>query len=187
MPPALALLLCFILLLLLLRYDPAKDPAASPALWVPFIWMFILGYRSPAQWLGLIPTSAATAFEEGSPLDRSVFLLLIVLALWILAARQLNWPEVFARNSALALFLLFALASVTWSDFPFISFKRWIRDLGTYVMAFVVLSDPRPLEAISTPIRWLSYLLLSLSVLLIKYYPELGVSYNVWTGATEYV
>jgi exopolysaccharide production protein ExoQ len=187
MPTALALLVWFILLILLFRYDPARGRASSPALWLPLIWMFFAGSRLPAQWLGLTPTTAATAFEEGSALDRAFFLLLIVGALWILARRHLNWSDVFARNSALMLFLLFALASVIWSDFPFISFKRWIRDLGMYLMVLVVLSDPRPLEAIPTLMRRLSYLLLFLSVVLIKYYPEIGVIYNPWTGSPEYV
>jgi exopolysaccharide production protein ExoQ len=186
MPPAVGLLAWFILLLVLLRYDSA-NATPSPALWVPLIWMSIIGSRSPAQWLGLVPTSAATAFEEGSALDRTVYLLLIALAVAILAARHLDWHELFAHNPALTMFLLFGLASVIWSDFPFITFKRWIRDLGTYLMLLVVLSDPRPVEAISTIIRRLSYVLLILSIVLIKYYSEMGVVYNPWTGSPEYV
>jgi len=112
---------------------------------------------------------------------------LIGLALWILAKRQVEWREVFARNAALSLFLLFALASVIWSDFPFITFKRWIRDLGTYLMVLVVLSDTRQAEAIGIIIRRLSYVLLVFSVVLIKYYPELGISYDHWTGSPEYM
>ena len=186
MPPPLAFLFWFIILILLLRYDPAKDPATSTALWVPFAWMFIMGSRQPSQWLGLTPILAETAFEEGSELDRIIYLLLIILALGILVTRHLNWRQVFARNSVLVFFLLFALASVTWSDFPFITLKRWIRDLGTYVMVLVVLSDPYPLAAISTFVRRLSCALLFLSVVLIKYYPAIGVFYNPWDGTPEY-
>jgi len=147
----------------------------------------MMASRSPAQWLGLVPTSAATAFEEGSPLDRGFYLVLIGLALWILARRQFNWRDVFARNAALTSFLLFALASVVWSDFPFITFKRWIRDLGGYLMVLVVLSDPRPVDAISLVIRRLSYVLLIFSVVFIKYYEYLGIMYDPWTGAPEYI
>ena len=186
-PPQLAFLVWSFMLLLLLRYASAKDAAASPALWLPLIWIVMMGSRSPAQWLGMVPTTAATAFEEGSPLDRTVYLVLIGLACWTLAKRQFNWRETFAHNAALTLFLLFALASVTWSDFPLVTFKRWIRDLGMYLMVLVVLSDPRPVEAISIVIRRLSYVLLVFSVVLIKYYPELGILYDPWTGSPEYV
>lgn len=83
-------------------------------------------------------------------------------------------------------FLSFALASVVWSDFPFVTFKRWVRDVGNYLVILVVLSDPFPLEAIRTVLRRLSYLLISLSVVLIKYFPALSKSWDPWTGVAEY-
>ena len=41
-------------------------------------------------------------------------------------------------------------------------------------MILVALSDPRPLEAVRAVLRRLCYLLISLSVVLVKYYPEIG-------------
>ena len=82
---------------------------------------------------------------------------------------------------------MFALMSVLWSDFPFVAFKRWFRDLGNYLMILVVLSDPRQLEAVGTLLRRLSYLLLPLNILLIKYYPDIGMQYDYWTGAKMFV
>jgi len=186
-PPQLGLLVWSALLVLLLRYASAKDDRSSSALWVPVLWLSLAGSRSLAQWLGLLPPTVEVAFEEGSPLDRTVYLLLMGLALWVLAKRQIRWHETFARNVTLTLFLLFALASVIWSDFPYITFKRWIRDLGTYVMVLVVLSDPRPADAISIVIRRVSSVLVMFSVVLIKYYTELGVTYGAWSGAPEYI
>jgi len=69
MPPSLALLLWFFLLLGLLRFDPAKDSRTSLALWVPLIWMFIVGSRLPSQWLGSQTESAVQAVTEGNALD----------------------------------------------------------------------------------------------------------------------
>lgn len=187
MPPTLALILWLVLLLGLLYFDPAKDPGASFALWVPLIWMFIVGSRLPSQWLGLQVGSAAHAVEEGNPLDRAVFFLLILLAIAILASRSFHWGGFFARNILLLSFLSFALVSVLWSDFPFVSFKRWFRDLGNYLSVFVVLSDPHPLEAARTLLRRLCYLLIPLSVLLIKYYPYLARQYDEWSGMAMFV
>ena len=184
--PTLGLLVWFLVLLLLLRYDGVGRGSTSPALWLPLAWIFFSGSRLPAQWLGITSPSMATAFEEGSPLDRTILFLLIVLALWVVARRRISWSALFRQNLALASLLLFALASVVWSDFPFITFKRWVRDLGTYVMILIVLSERHPLEAVSIVLRRLSYLLLIASTILIKYYPELGVLYNPWTGAPEY-
>ena len=99
----------------------------------------------------------------------------------------LQMGHFFARNATLMAFLLFALVSVCWSDFPFVAFKRWFRDLGNYLVILVVLSDPRPLEAVRTVLRRLSYLLVPLSILLNKYFPQLSKQYDVWTGVGYYV
>jgi exopolysaccharide production protein ExoQ len=187
MNPSLALFAWFIALVLLLRNDPSKDPEVSPALWVPLAWMSIMGSRQPAQWLGGQAISASDAYEEGNPLDRTVYVILILLAVLILTSRSLRWGEVIGRNVALSVFLLFTLLSVSWSDFPFISFKRWIRDLGGYLMLLVVLSDQRPLEAMQQFVRRLCYLLVPLSIMLIKYYPEMAIGYDEWTGGALYL
>jgi exopolysaccharide production protein ExoQ len=187
MPPFLALLLWFIILLCLLSFDPAKDRRVSPALWVPFVWLALLGSRSPSQWLSLTTATGTTTLEEGNPIDHIVYLALTFLALRVLVARRLSWRDVFARNSALLLFALFALLSITWSDFPFASFRRWLRELATYLMVLVVLSDTRPLQAIEALIRRLSYLLIPLSVVVIKYFREISVGYDGWSGRAFFV
>ena len=172
MPPSLALSLWLVLLLSLLYFDPAKDPGTLSALWIPVIWMFIVGSRLPSQWLGGQVGQVAEALEEGNPLDRSIYFILMLLAIGILVSRSFNWGDFFARNLALMAFVGFALVSVCWSDFPFIALKRWFRDLGNYLVILVALSDPRPLEAVRTVLRRLCYLLIPLCILLVKYYPQ---------------
>ena len=187
MPPTLALALWLILLLALLRFDSANDVGKSLSLWVPLIWLFIVGSRLPSQWLGVQVGSANQALENGNPLDRTIFSLLILLAIGILIARSFNWGGFFGRNFFLLAFLSFALVSVLWSDFPFVSFKRWFRDLGNYFVILVVLTDPHPLEATRTLLRRFGYLLISLSILLIKYYPFLARQYDEWSGLPMFV
>ena len=186
MPPSIALFLWLVLLLALLWFDPAKEPQISLALWVPVIWMFIVGSRLPSLWLGGGVGDAAQALEEGNPLDRSIDLALILLAIGILVSRSFKWGDFFAHNLALMALLSFALASVLWSDFPFIAFKRWFRDLGNYLVVLVALSDPHPLEAVRSLLRRLAYLLIPLSILLIKYYPQIGRQYDRWVGTAMY-
>jgi exopolysaccharide production protein ExoQ len=182
MSPPLALLLWFILLLAVLRFDPAGDSMVSPALWVPLIWMFILGSRLPSQWVSSSVGQSVQALEEGSPLDRSIDLVLILLSIGVLRSRSFKWAEFFSRNLFLTAYVAFALVSVFWSDFPFVAFKRWFRDLGNYTMILVVLSDSHPLEAIRTFLRRLTFLLVPLSIVLINYYPDMGKGYDLWTG-----
>lgn len=190
MSPTLALALWLVLLLALLYFDPARVRGTSPALWMPVIWMFIMETRLPSQWLGGVgphPAAAASqALEEGDSVDRIVYSFLIILAIGILVSRSFKWSVFFSRNRTLTAFLLFALVSVFWSDFPFIAAKRWFRDLGDYLAILVVLSDSVPLEAVRTFLRRLHYLVIPLSVLLVRYFPQVGVQYSIWTGAPEY-
>jgi O-antigen ligase len=184
MSSSIAVLFYLVVGLVLLRWS--KKPKESSVLWVPAIWLIIISSRLVSQWLGLVPMTAATAFEEGSPLDRIIYLSLMVLALRILIRRRVNWNELFTRNLSLVVFLLFALVSVVWSDFPYVAFKRWVRDFGLYAMVLVVLSDSNPLIAISAVLRRFSYVLLFASFFLVKYHPEIAIAYDAWSGLPEY-
>jgi hypothetical protein len=88
MPPFLALILWFILLVALFWWDPARESKTPPALWVPLILMFIMGSRLPYQWLGVQVGSQAQAMEEGNPIDRTIFFGLMLVALGILISRS---------------------------------------------------------------------------------------------------
>jgi exopolysaccharide production protein ExoQ len=170
----------------LLWFDPAKEPKVSPALWVPLIYMFFMASRQPMQWFGGPMNSSATAMadalEQGDPVNRTISLALLILGIAILVSRSFRWGKFFQQNWALTAFILFALLSVVWSDFPFPAFKKWFRDLGTYFMVLVVITDRLPLEALRTLLRRLGYLLIPLSVVLIKYFPAIARQYDPWTG-----
>jgi O-antigen ligase len=131
--------------------------------------------------------TVAEALEEGNTLDRTIWLGLILLSIAILLSRSFNWGDFVARNLALTAYLSFALMSILWSDFAFVAFKRWFRDLGGYFIILIVLSDPHPFSAVRTVLRRLCYLLIPLSIILIKYYINIGRAYDKWSGATQYV
>ena len=188
MPPSVAVAVWLTCLLLLFWWDPARDREASFALWIPLIWMFFVGSRNPTQWLSAgAVTIQAQSMQEGSPIDRAIFSALIALSVAVLISRSFLWGRFLRQNIALTILVAFELVSVIWSDFPFIGFKRWIRDLDNYLVVLVILSDPRPLEAIRTVLRRLSYLLVPLSILLIKYFPVLGKQFDQWSGVGYFV
>lgn len=187
MPPLLALFSWLVLLVGLLRFDPAQKQKTSLALWVPVIWISIIASRLPSQWLGVGGTDAAQVMQEGNAFDRYVYFALIFLALSILTSRSFGWRQFFAGNIALTSILAFSLLSVAWSDFPFIAFKRWFRDLGTYLAIFVVLTEPNRIESLRTLIRRVCFLLIPLSIVLIKYYPEMAKHYDAWSGQAFFI
>jgi exopolysaccharide production protein ExoQ len=186
MNSSLALLAWLILLLALFFFDPARDRRSSWAMWIPLLWMFVAGSRLPSQWLAGGVVIEGNAFEEGSPVDRLVYTGLIALAIVVLVSRSFKFGAFIRNNSALSLVLFFALLSVVWSEAPFIAFKRWFRDLGDYVVILIPLTERDPFNAIRTLLRRLSFILVPLSVLLIKYF-EMGRHYDFWSGVPEYV
>src|SRR5262249_21101200 len=186
MPPLIALALYIVLLIPLLRHASAQEGPHTWARWVPVVWLGIAMTRLPSQWLEMTAGSTAQAMEEGNWLDRCVYGVIILLALYIVSARSVSWPGLLASNQILALLLLFTLLSAVWSDYPDISLKRWIRDLGSYLSALVIVSDPRPLAALESVIRRVCYVVVPLSVVLIRYYRELAVTYDQWTGSPAY-
>jgi exopolysaccharide production protein ExoQ len=180
MPRQLALLVCIGFILYLFRVDYKNSEGLSMALWVPTIWMFLAGSRYVSQWLAFRgPEVSSQDYSDGSPLDRMVFLILMIGGIAILRKRQLNWGELLRENQWIWLFFLFGAMSVLWSDYPFVSFKRWIKALGNVIMALVILTEERPYEAIGVVLRRLAIVMLPLSILFIKYYPDLGRTYHM--------
>ena len=87
----LALLICGIVAAGLSYLDRDKSVRISKGLWLPTIWLWIVGSRPISMWLGISgPSSGAAALNatlEGSPLDAAIFEALIVAAGVVLARR----------------------------------------------------------------------------------------------------
>lgn len=183
MAPKIALLLCILFILALFALDFKRKSNTSRALWIPWMWMSIIGSRFVSQWFGVAgPIVSPQQYLEGSPLDRTVFLILIACGLFILLRREIDWPMIVRRNGWIALFILYAGMSVTWSDFMFVSFKRWTKEIGNIVMVLIVLTERNPVDAIKTLLRRFAYVLIPLSIVLYKYFPAMGRSYHRWSG-----
>src|SRR5262249_43694144 len=90
------------------------------------------------------------------------------------------------KNKALMIFYLYLAFACLWSDYPFVAMKRYIRDVANIIMALVILTDPRPVQAIRRVFVRTAFVLVPWSMLLIKYYPEIGRYYSRWTWTTMY-
>jgi exopolysaccharide production protein ExoQ len=176
---SLATVVCLLFIVYLFWTDLRRPDSPSKALWVPLAWMFLAGSRWVSSWLDVGPSLAsANDYAEGSPIDRAVFFTLIVAGIVILARRKIDWQKLLLNNMWIVLYLLYCLASMAWSDEPAVLMKRWVKDLGNPIMALVILTEQRPYEAVGVVLRRLTFLLLPLSVLFIRYYPELGRAYK---------
>jgi exopolysaccharide production protein ExoQ len=187
MPSRLALQLCLCFIAWLFYRDYRRGDRVSLALWIPLLWLFILGSRPISVWFGFGSSGDANADPlEGSPFDALFFFMLIVAGAVVLAKRPLNWAAIYRSNQWLFVFFLYLGLSVLWSDYPLVSFKRWIKDLGNVIMVLIVLSDSHPIRAAKILLARCCYLLVPLSVLLIKYFPVMGRYYDRWNGSIYY-
>ncbi len=176
----LATILCLVFICYLFWMDKKESIGQSHALWIPVVWMFLAGSRTLSQWFALgTVIDPLEAYSEGSPLDRDIYLVLIIVGIIVLLLRKPDWNQLLSRNKWLWLYFAFCLFSILWSDESFVSFKRWVKALGTVVMVLIIMTDNRPNDALGTCMRRLSFLLIPLSVLFIRYYPEYGRSYHL--------
>jgi O-antigen ligase len=184
-PPQLALLISLALSAwLIYRDQEARD--VDLASWVPTFWVLILASRPLSTWFGLGGTSAGYEYSvEGSPVDRLGFLLLIAAAFAITVQRRVQWSLVISRNKMLFVFYLYLLISVLWASSSLVSFKRWLKDFGDIVVAMVILSDEHPVAVFKTVFIRCACLLIPLSLVFIRYFPDLGRRYNVHSGLME--
>ena len=96
---------------------------------------------------------------------------------------KFSFSGLVADNRPLFLLLAYYAFSIVWSDYPFVSFKRYIKFIGVLVMILVILTDADPVPAFRAVLRRCGYVVLSLSYILIKYFPSVAVGYDNWTGA----
>jgi exopolysaccharide production protein ExoQ len=183
MPPIIALIITIIFILFLLRLDRKQYPDASLSLWLPTFWLLILVGKPLALWFG----SSGTSLEEGSPLDRNFQILLLCLGLLITIGKNVKIIGTLRQNPSVILLLGFMLISITWSDMPFISFKRWIRNLVPIFMALIIVTENNPRQALQSIFRRLIYIHIPLSLLVIRYFPELGRVYGRWEGEVMWI
>jgi hypothetical protein len=171
--------------------DTRRRPGVSPAVWCVVAWLVLLGSRPVANWFGApegvgAALAAGQSYDEGNPLERSIYFVLILVGVQVLVKRQPNWRELMRPNGWMLVFFLYWGLSVCWADAPLVAAKRWVKDLGHVVMALLIVTDGRPLEAMKAAFVRCAALLLPLSALLIRFVPEMGRSFHVWTGEVMY-
>src|SRR6516162_1839402 len=128
MPPVLALVLTFALIFYLFWRESRKENGVSNAIWIPTLWFLISGSKLVSQWLALFGVRVGdSSLEEGSPIDAVIHFGMILAGLFVLRKRSANLSEFVRNNRWLAIFLVYCLVSIVWSEFPFVAFKRLIR------------------------------------------------------------
>lgn len=165
-----AFLFCILFVMYLFVRERRLHPITSRALWLVLIWVTIVGSRPVSFWFSTNENINIAQYNyiDGSPLDRSIFSILIFLGIYILWKRRVSWVKFYLSNRCLFGFFFYCGMSIIWSDDPFVSFKRWIKDFGNLVMIFIILSDKDPVQATRFVFSRFSYIAIPFSVLFRK-------------------
>jgi exopolysaccharide production protein ExoQ len=180
-----------ILIWQLYRLTRDGERETSWALWLPTYWLFIGSSRNLSEWLHLSGGvgGRSVAYTEGSPLDRAVFTLVLALGVIVLLGRAGRVGTILRSNLPILLYFLYCLTSALWSDFPDVAVKRWFKASGDIVMVLILLTDPDWVAALKRILIRLGNVLVPLSLLFSRWYPEYGRSFShagepYWTGVT---
>jgi O-antigen ligase len=169
------------------RNDSARP---SKFLWLPILWLATAGSRPVSVWLGIAPVDVPGQLPASSGLDQLFAATLMGLGIIVLFRRPRDVRSLLKANWPLVLYFSFALISLAWSDFPAWGFKRWVRAWGDVIMVLIVATEAQPAAALRHLFSGVGFVLLPASVLLIKYYPDLGQNFDEYglrsfTGVTS--
>lgn len=175
MPPQLALLVCLCFVAWLFLWDKKQRQFTSRALWIPFLWLFIIGSRPVSSWFGGGDSGGDLG---GDPVNTLFYGALMLGAIVTLQRRNFNWGGLIRNNKALCLIYLFFAISVVWSPLGIITLKRLVKDFGCVLVGLVLLTEVDPSMAIRTVFVRVAYLLFPLSIVVSKYYPAIGRNFS---------
>ena len=184
LPPQLALFLTLAFIVFLFRRDIRERPNVSSALWLPLLWLVIGCSRPVSTWLNIfgLPVSGGVSNEEGSPVDALFQYAMLTAGLLIVVNRQVSLSEVLQRNGWIVAFIAYCFISIVWSDDPLITFKRCTKLFLHPIMALIVLTEPDFEEGLTRLMKGCAYVVVPISILWIRYYSHLGMSYDKDTG-----
>lgn len=183
MPPLVVLAICMIYILIVNKIVLEEKKAFSFSKIVPFLWFVFISTRSLDQWIN--PTGIGEenfTLEEGNPLNRYTYFILLIFGVSILIKRHIKIDNYIRANRILFILYIYYLLSLIWSDFPFIAFKRWIKEIGNSIMILVILTDRSSISPIKELIWKFSIIFLPLSVVFIKFFPAYGRAYHIHSG-----
>lgn len=170
-----ATLLCIAVIAGLFWLDRDREARTSKGLWVSIVYLAIECSRPVSAWLGMTPQASGTSiYLEGSPIDRAMGLLLLIAGLIVILTRARRAGELLRKHGPVLVYFSYAALSVLWSDYPYVTFKHWTKGVSDVLMVLIVVTEADPEAAIRRVLARTGFVLIPLSLLYSKFYPELG-------------
>jgi exopolysaccharide production protein ExoQ len=159
-----------------LKQDMRWRTAGSKVLLVVAVFLSIIGSRPLSYWMG---AGGGGPNGDGNNVNTIFFSIVIFVALVTLQARAVGWLGFVSRNKALFALYAFFAVSAFWSiDFG-MSIRRLCKDFACVLVALMLLTEQNPSRACRAVFVRVAYVLFPLSVVLAKYFPDLGRAYSI--------
>ena len=182
--PQLALFLGYAFVWWLFRTDMRWRELPSRSLWIPGIWLAMASSRQMSFWLSSIGViRGGSSNLEGSPVNVIFNGSLFFLTLLVLYRRGFSWWQFALGNKALVAVYVYFLCSMLWSPFPLPTVKRLIQEFGCVLTALIILTEHDPAASLRILFVRVSYILFPLSVVFIRYFPDIGRVVSTVSGA----
>jgi exopolysaccharide production protein ExoQ len=168
----------------LFRMDMRWRKLPSRALWIPGLWLAQSSSRAIGFWLDAtgIWRGGGSTNLEGNSINSFFNSSLFIAAIIIANRRRFNWGQFITTNKALFAVFFFFLLSMAWSEFPFPTLKRLVQEFGTVLMVPILLTEKDPNLSFRILFTRVSYVLFPLSVVLIRYFPNVGRNISSVSG-----
>jgi exopolysaccharide production protein ExoQ len=164
----LAILMCCLGVGVLFYINWDRSVRTSKALWLPVIWMWLIGSRSVSQWFGM-SSQGVQGTLDGNPLDAAVFAVLMVIGVFVLLGRSKKTGTYLAILTPIIVYSVYCLISASWAFYAVPAVKRWAKDVGDVVMVLIIATEAQPLGAIRRVYSRVAFVLFPFSIALIRY------------------
>jgi len=164
------------------------DKTVSKYVWLPTIWLIINSSRILMK-LDLKETvDVSTSNIAGGDIKgQIVYSILIILGIICLTKRKIFLEKkILLNNLFLFLFIFYMAASISWSDYPVTSIKRYIKTVGILIQVLVILTEVSPTDALITVFKRTYITIITTSAILVFLVPSQGITPGgSWVGATS--
>lgn len=149
------------------------------------IYIIFTFYPTSMPFKSTLQERGAEAIGSSNIINQIIYSSIFILTT-IAAIPKLNQIySLIKQERAIIIFLIWALVTIIWSDFPFVSFKRWFQIFTFYWVTLVYFAHYPYIDDLIKLIKPIiySYILITLAVCLLI--PEAkDPEFNTWRGLT---
>jgi len=150
-----------------------------------FLFFFFFGTSLPFQ----ENLQDSELLTTSNPVRQTVFSIIYFLSLISLTPKWNKLFKIIKQEKFLAIFLIWTLLSMFWSNYPDVTFKRWIQIFGSYIVIISIFVHSKSLDEVINFFRIILYIYIPISFISVLIIPGATMSYqgeSAWRGLADH-